>query len=348
MEINLKPIPIGELVADYADNKHEGGVVGYHGNLDIRPKYQRNFVYTPDQRAAVIDTLMKSFPLNVMYWADNGDGRYEVIDGQQRILSICQYCTGKFSVVRDDRPTYFHTLTDDEQAKIKAYELMVYFCRGKEDENLAWFRTINIAGAKLYDQELRNAAYCGEWVTDAKRYFSRQGCPAQDIGGAYLTAAANRQEILETAIRWISEGNIEDYMADHRRQPSAKPLWDYFEGVIDWVAATFPKHRAPMKGVPWGELHRTYHTRKLDPDVLEEEVARLMWDKDIKNKSGIYSYVLTRKEKHLNLRRFDDSDKVSAYEAQGGKCAGCGEEFPLAAMQGDHITPWSAGGENHP
>ena len=349
MEINLKEIPVRELVAGYADNGHEGGVVGYGGKLDIRPKYQREFVYNADQRNAVVDTLSKGFPLNVMYWADNGGGRCEVIDGQQRILSICQYHAGEFSVERDGNLSYFHTLTAAEQDKFLDYALMVYFCRGDERDKLNWFRTINIAGAKLTDQELRNAVYSGAWVTDAKRYFSKNGCAAQTAGGKYVSGAAIRQEILETAIRWISKGGIEDHMSKHQHDESAKPLWEYFEGVIDWVRATFPDYRSNMKGVQWGDLHREFGSAKLDSDKLKEEVSRLMADDDVTNKRGVYAYVLDGKEKHLNIRQFSVAQKSGAYERQGGKCANrkcpnSGEVIPMASMHGDHITPWSEGG----
>ena len=343
MQIELKNIPVRELVDGYADNDAEG-VVGYHGNLDIRPKYQREFVYKDKQRDAVIDTINKGFPLNVLYWADNGGGRCEVIDGQQRILSICQYCAGDFSI--DYRA--FHNLTKTEQSRILDYKLMVYFCRGTDKEKLEWFETINIAGERLTNQELRNAVYSGSWVTDAKRYFSRHGCPAQDIGGKYVNGAANRQELLEAAIKWASNGNIQDYMSKHQHDSSAEPLWDYFEGVIRWAKATFSEYRKEMRGVDWGALHRIYGDKRHNPDKLEAEIKRLMEDDAIGNKRGIYAYVLSRNEKHLHIRAFSPSQKRAAYERQNGVCAKCGKAVDIDESHADHITPWSKGGKTAP
>ena len=199
--------------------------------MDIRPPYQREFIYKDNQRDAVINTVTKNFPLNVMYWAVREDGTFEVIDGQQRTISICQYVNGGFAY----QNRYFHNLKADEKEQILNYKLMVYVCSGSESEKLEWFRTINIAGEKLTDQELRNAVYTGSWVSDAKRYFSKSGCVAYNIGGDYLNGSPIRQEFLETAIEWISEGKIESYMATHQHDPNATALWMYFQSVITWV-----------------------------------------------------------------------------------------------------------------
>ena len=210
MDIELKNISVGELVDGYHDDG-EGGVVGYDGKLDIRPPFQREFVYKDKQRAAVIDTINKGFPLNVMYWAERIDGTYEIIDGQQRTISVAQYVNGEFS----HEGFYFHNLPADKKAHILSYDLMVYVCSGTDSEKLDWFEIINIAGEKLTDQELRNAVYSGSWVTDAKRYFSRSGCVASKFGGRYVSGRPIRQDYLETAIRWASQNNIEDYMGRH-------------------------------------------------------------------------------------------------------------------------------------
>src|ERR1051325_10487998 len=204
MKIELKEITVRELTDSFQDNG-EAGVVGYGGKLDIRPSYQREFIYKDKQRDAVINTIQNDFPLNVMYWAVRDNGNFEVIDGQQRTVSVCQYVNSDFSF----NNLYFHNLTDDKQKQILDYKLMVYLCSGTDSERLDWFRTINIAGEKLFDQELRNAVYSGSWVTDAKRYFSKTGCPAFAIGGDYVTGKPIRQELLETAIDWISKGEIE-------------------------------------------------------------------------------------------------------------------------------------------
>lgn len=343
MKIELKEIAISELVADYVDNQ-ENGVVAYEGKLDVRPPYQREFVYGDRERMAVIDTITKGFPLNVMYWAVREDGTYEIIDGQQRTISICQYVNGDFAYMF----RYFHNLSQDEQEKILNYKLMVYLCEGTESERLKWFETINIAGKELTKQELRNAVYSGSWVSDAKRYFSKNGCVAYQIGGKYLSGAANRQEYLETVISWISQGNIEVYMSQHQHDKNALQLWQYFQSVITWLEGTFvhtPERQRIMKGINWGELYDAYHTQVLDTQAIEQEIRRLILDDDVTNKKGIFAYVLTRKEKHLNIRSFTEAQKLSAYEHQQGICAECGEHFELSQMEADHITPWHAGGK---
>lgn len=344
MKIDLKEITVRELTNGYADNE-ENGVVGFGGKLDIRPPYQREFVYKDKQRDAVIETVIKDFPLNVMYWAVGENGNYEVIDGQQRTISICQYVEGDFSVkignFSENRA--FHNLQQDEKEQILNYKLMVYLCSGTDSEKLEWFKTINIAGEKLTDQELRNAVYSGSWVSDAKRYFSKNS--RAKIGDDYLSGSANRQEFLETAISWIANGNIEQYMSDHQHDPTAIELWNYFQAVIGWVKATFTKYRKEMKGIAWGLLYNEFKDKKLDPKKLEEEITKLMLDEDVDNKKGIYIYVLTRKEKYLNIRAFTDNQKREAYERQKGICPDCKQQFDIKEMEADHITPWHLGGK---
>ena len=340
MDIKLRDITVRELTDGYADND-EAGIVGYGGKLDIRPPYQREFIYKDKQRDAVIDTVTKDFPLNTMYWSVRDDGDFEIIDGQQRTVSICQYVEGDFSFDR----RYFHNLQQDEIDQILNYKLMVYFCTGAESERLEWFKIINIAGEKLTNQELRNAVYSGSWLTDAKRHFSKNGCPAYGLGGDYLTGSAIRQDYLETTIRWISEGDIEGHMATHQHQPNANGLWLYFQSVIAWVQATFPEYRKEMKGIDWGTLYNAFKEQEFDPTELEAEVSKLMEDEDVTNKKGIYSYVLDRKEKHLNIRAFTKNQKREAYERQKGNCPVCNEHFEIDEMEGDHTTPWHEGGK---
>ncbi|MHB1294399.1 MAG: HNH endonuclease family protein [Anaerolineae bacterium] len=339
MKIELKEITVRELTAGYQDND-EDGVVGYGGKLDIRPPFQREFIYKDKQRDAVIDTVTKAFPLNVMYWAVRGDGNFEIIDGQQRTISLCQFVVGDFAF----KSRYFHNLQNDEQEQILGYRLMVYFCSGMDSEKLEWFKTINIAGEKLTDQELRNAVYSGPWVTDAKRYFSKSQCAAHGLGGDYLSGAANRQEYLETVIRWISRDDIEGYMATNQHKPSANGLWLYFRSVIAWVQATFPTYRNEMKGIAWGDLYNEFKEQEFDPKDLERQVARLMEDEDVTNKKGIYTYVLNGQEKHLNIRAFSNNQKREAYERQKGICPVCQKHFTIEDMEADHITPWRASG----
>ena len=340
MKIELKEITVRDLADKYKDNA-EGGVIGYGGKLDIRPPYQREFIYKDKQRDAVITTVTKDFPLNVMYWAVRDDGNYEVIDGQQRTISVCQYVTGDFSY----QNLFFHNLKKDKQEQILNYKLTVYLCSGTDSEKLDWFRTINIAGERLTDQELRNAVYSGSFVSDAKRYFSKTGCAAFQIGNDYLNGSAIRQDYLETVIDWISENKIEDYMGKHQRDADAKVLWDYFQKVIEWVQLTFTNYRKEMKGVPFGTLYNEFKAKKPDAKKLEKEIAKLMEDEDVTNKKGIYSYVLTKKEKFLNIRVFNDKQKREAYERQKTVCPVCKKKYKIEEMEADHITPWHGGGK---
>ena len=347
MDIKLTEITVADLFEGYADKSDEG-VVGYGGRLDIRPPYQREFIYKDAQRDAVIDTLRKNFPLNVMYWAVRDDGNFEVIDGQQRTISICQYVEGDFSF----EGLYFHNLQDDHQQQVLNYKLTVYLCTGSDSEKLEWFKTINIAGAELTDQELRNAVYSGTWVTDAKRYFSKSGCAAAGLGRDYLAGSAIRQEYLETAIKWLAGGksNIEAYMGKHQHAENAKPLWAHFRAVIDWVKKMFPNYRKEMKGIDWGALYAKFKDKKLNPNKLEVQIVKLMEDDEVTNNKGIYEYMLTREEKHLNLRAFTVQQKRAVYERQKGKCKGknCADakqKFDISEMEADHIIPWSQGGK---
>ncbi|MFE4082739.1 HNH endonuclease family protein [Paenarthrobacter sp. YIM B13468] len=344
MKIELQKIRVRDLVEGYEDND-ELGVRAYEGKLDVRPPYQREFVYKDHQRDAVIETLRRDFPLNLMYWAVREDGTFEVIDGQQRTISICQYVEGDFSIPVNGHQLSFHNLQSDQQDQIMDYELMVYLCEGKDSEKLEWFRTINIAGEELTDQELRNAVYHGPWVSAAKKYFSKNGCPAYAIGSAYLTGTPIRQDYLETIIKWVNDGDVDGYMAAHQHDSNANPLWLYFQNVMAWVKATFPKWRREMRSVPWGLLYNEYKDASLDPVKLEAEVAALMADEDVTKKRGIYIYVLNGEERNLSIRAFTDNQKREAYERQKGVCPVCTKHFELAEMEADHITPWHAGGK---
>ena len=340
MKIELKSITVKKLTDGFHDSA-EQGVVAYGGKLDIRPPYQREFIYKDKQRDAVIDSVRKDFPLNVMYWAVRTDGDYEVIDGQQRTLSICQYVNGDFSI----NGLAFHNLQDDQQQQIRGYKLMVYFCSGSDSEKLDWFRTINIAGEEHTHQELRNAVYAGPWTADAKRYFSKTGCPAYGLASDYLDGSPIRQDYLETAIHWLSQGEIEQYMSKHQHNKDAKALWSYFQKVIEWVKTTFPNYRREMKFVRWGPLYNQFKDTHLDAKKLEKEIAALLEDDDVTKKSGIYPYVLVRDERHLNVRAFSDKMKREAYERQKHVCPKCKKKFDLSEMEADHITPWHEGGK---
>ena len=345
MNIELKELTIKELSNGFQDNA-EKGVVSFEGKLDIRPPYQREFIYKDKQRDAVINTITKNFPLNVMYWAVRDDGTFEVIDGQQRTISICQYVDGEFA----HKNRYFHNLKANEKEEILNYKLMIYVCSGKESEKLEWFETINIAGEKLTPQELRNAVYTGSWVSDAKRYFSKTGCVAFNIGSDYLIGTPIRQEYLETAIGWINNDDSNDgiklYMAKHQQDQNATALWLYFQSVITWVNATFTNKRKKfMKGIEWGFLYNKYKDEIFDTKAIEEETARLIADDEVEKKSGIYSYILTRDERFLGIRTFSDSVRQKVYEKQKGICAISKKYYDISEMEADHITPWHSGGK---
>ncbi len=349
MEINLCEITVREIAHGYEDSA-ENGVVAYGGKLNVRPAFQREFVYSGKQRDAVIETIQKNFPLNVMYWVENDNGNYELLDGQQRTISICQYVNGEFSL---NSRTFFN-LTETEKNQILDYKLMIYICKGNDKEKLDWFKIINIAGEKLTDQELRNAIYTGEWLSNAKAYFSKNGCPAYQIGNKYLKGTPIRQDYLETVLGWISSRDgikIEDYMSAHQQDTNASPLWIYFQSVISWVQTIFPHYRKEMQSVDWGILYNRYKDKPLDPKKLEEEITRLIQDDDVQSHKGIYAYLLSGEEKHLNLRAFTDNEKRKMYEKQKGICPHCKKEkrektvFEIGEMEADHIIPWCEGGK---
>ena len=340
MQIEMKRIAVRDLVNGYED-KGDEGVVGYGDKLDIRPPYQREFVYDPDQQVKVIDSILRGLPLGEMHWSVRDDESYEIIDGQQRTISIARYVTRKFSV----GDLYFHNLMPEEKDQINSYELTVYLCRGTDRERLDWFKTVNIAGKPLTAQEIRNASYAGPWVADARRYFSKTGCVAYKIGNKYLKGTAIRQDYLEAAIKWKSGGNIEDYMAKHQRDGDAKPLWEYFQSLIFWVKSTFTIYRKQMKGVDWGVLYNKYKDADLDPVAIEEEISRLIAYEDEIRLAGIYPYILTRDERHLNLRAFPEGIKQRVYEKQSHKCDMCSKTCEIARMEAHHKTPWFEGGK---
>ena len=346
MDIKLNRILIRDVVKEYKDSAEEG-VTAYSGKLDVRPKYQREFVYNDKQRKEVINSIRKEFPLNVMYWLKNDDG-FEMLDGQQRTISIGQYVNGDYSIKDGNLDKYFHNLTVEEQNQILDYELMIYFCEGTDKERLDWFKIINIAGEKLTDQELRNAVYTGTWLSDAKLKFSKSNCAAYLLakdGGLLIKGKPIRQEYLETAISWINDGQVAPYMAEHQNDENADELWNYFQEVIAWVRKNFTNYRNEMSIVNWGTLYNQFKNKKLNADKIEAKIAELMQDEDVTKKSGIYPYILTSEEKYLSIRAFTEKMKREAYEKQKGVCVKCGEKFDITEMEADHITPWHEGGK---
>lgn len=360
--MKLKPITIKieDLIKNYVDDSdNQGAVVGYGGNLNIRPAYQRNFVYHEKERNAVIDTVMKHYPLNSIYWNLNSDGTYEVIDGQQRIISICQFCNPDnekaYSINLDGKKDWrkFDALSPTMQKNILEYELNVYVCYdGTDDEKLEWFKTININSEPLKDQELRNAQFTGKWLAEAKYYFSRTNGNAFQLAKDYINGSPNRQEYLETALKWIVDRDklksIEEYMGNHRNDEDAEDLWTYFKKVIDWVETYFPTKRKIMKGLEWGILYNLYKDNDYNPAKLEKEINELLQDDDITNQKGIYEYLLSGKskttERKLSLRAFSEKEKNQLYEIQNHKCAKCGKEFSIDELDAHHKIQWANGG----
>lgn len=308
MKIEPKSIKVKDIFDGYADNG-DNGVFAYDGRLAIRPAYQREFVYSSEQAESVIHTILKGFPLNVMYWVKVGDDQYEVLDGQQRTLSVMQYLDHKYS--------------------------------------------ISVDGEKLTDQELRNSVYTGKWLTDAKRYFSKRNCAAKGLSDKYIKADPNRQELLEKALMGICgfQGidNITEYMSIHKSDDDADELWQYFQDVINWVQKIFPKYYNDMKGLDWCSLYNKYHNNTYNSSAMKTEVEKLHQDDEVQKRKGIYEYLLCKDKdpfagRLLNLRAFDNRDKMAVYERQQGLCNICGEHFEYDEMEGDHIKPWSKGG----
>ena len=369
MEIKRIAVTINDLCAGYVNDSEtdiEQGVYAYGGKLCVRPAFQRAFVYDRKQENAVIDTALKGFPLNVMYWVDNGDGTYDCLDGQQRTISLCNFVDGithfKGSWLNGGKETYLHTIERIDPERTKAflnYELEVYVCKGTKAERMEWFRTINIAGEELYEQELRNANYVGKWLTDAKRHFSKASpastvkCPAERVGGQYTNKNANRQEILAQVISWIVDSDKDEdicqYMEDHVNDNDASELWTYFNNVIDWVKEIFPGvYDKGMASVNWGKLYNHYGDEDLDPDEISAKFDELIEFKATKeldvSVAKICEYCITRDDKLLKHRQFSEPQRSTLYKRQNGICPDCGEHFIKAEMQAHHIVPWYNGG----
>ena len=352
MTIKQLEVTVGEITKGYINNE-EQGVRGYNGLLDIRPPYQREFIYNEAEQRAVINTVLNKYPLNVMYWvkrSDDAECPYEVMDGQQRTLSLCQYVAGKFAV--DFK--YFDNQPADDQKKILDYKLTVYVCEGKESEKLEWFKTINIAGKPLNEQEIRNAVYAGPFVSDAKHHFSKSNCGAYRLGKDLVNGSPIRQDFFKKALEWMAEhetrnGKLQSavgYMAIHQHDKNAIPLWTYFQNVLNWAISTFnmKKFKIIMKGVDWALFYDKYHEQPLDIKVMEDRISDLIGDDEIQKPNGIIPYVLTGDERYLDLRTFKDKVKKAIWEKQNHKCAICGKEFDFEFMEGDHIKPWREGG----
>lgn len=352
--MTIKPIEvtIGQITDGYVNNE-EQGVRGFGGRLDIRPPYQREFIYNEREQEAVITTVLRGYPLNVMYWvrrSEDAECPYEVMDGQQRTLSFCEYVAGRFSY---DFKNFFNQPADI-QRKILDYKLTIYVCEGPASEKLEWFKTINIAGKPLNEQEIRNAIYAGPFVSDAKRHFSKPGCGAYRLAKDLVNGTPIRQDFLKQALQWMADHEtragrrqtIEGYMAAHQHDPNANNLWVYFQNVINWATTNFDlsRFRRIMKGLDWALYYDKFHDETLDTEALARRISALIIDDDILKPQGIIPYVLTGDETKLDLRAFPENIKLAVYEEQHHRCAICGKEFDYEFMEGDHITPWRDGG----
>lgn len=356
LKVEHRAVPIAEVFNGYEDRDDEG-VVGYGGKLDIRPPYQRNFVYTkPGQKEEVVRTALKGFPLGIMYWVKTGDDTYEVLDGQQRTLSLMTFLKHKFQVDWKNKTVYEDGLTSDEYEDLLKYPFDVYICEGTDSEKLEWFEIVNIGGEELTRQELLNITYTGPWLSDAKLHFSKRNCVAISMGKHYVKGDPNRQELLELALKWISDAHgctIKEYMAAHKSSPDADELWQYYQDVINWIEKLFGmkagEKYTKMRGLDWGIFYNKYHNNQYNSAFLQSEVARLMTDDEVDNKAGIFEFLLRRDTdpyagRLLNLRQFDKRDALKKYQEQGGKCADCGRSFKFEEMHADHKKPWSKGG----
>ena len=378
-EVFGKKLTVSELVEGFNEDTKTGKVTAFGGKLNVRPEYQREFIYGPEKQQAVIETVMKGYPLNVMYWAKTDDGTFELMDGQQRTISLCKFYDVQqiipMLVNGKVRNYTFEEFDDEMTEKFLSYPIEVYICDGSEREKMEWFRIINIAGVKLTDQEMRNAIYSGPWITDAKRYFSNpkgEGFLSEGhtsnghIYGDYLNVvggassekenAVIRQKLLETVIEWATDAynlalpegadriDIEDYMRIHRKDKNALELWRYYEDVLEWAKETFPTYHKIMAKVQWGLLYNRCHADT--PADADEKAEKIFAEEDeIKNIRNVYEAVLKDDMKLIQPRMFDARDKKWAYEKQHHKCAYCHGEFELDQMDADHIVPWSKGGK---
>lgn len=352
MTIKQIEVTVGDIARGYI-NSEEQGVRGYGGQLDIRPPYQREFIYNENEQQAVISTVLKGYPLNVMYWvrrSEDAECPYEVMDGQQRTLSLCEYVDGKFAY---DFKNFFNQPADIQKL-ILDYPLTIYLCEGEPSEKLEWFKTINIAGKPLNEQEINNAVYAGPFVTDAKRHFSKSNCGAYRLGKDLVNGTPIRQEFLKKALEWMAEyetregkpQSVVGYMAEHQHDPNANNLWTYFQNVLNWTITNFDlkKFKKIMKGLNWALYYDKYHSTTLDTADLASRISKLILDSDVQKQMGIIPYVLTGDERHLDLRSFPEDIKLAVWEKQHHICLSCQKEFDYEFMEGDHITPWREGG----
>lgn len=366
MKTTLKQYTVKEICDGFIYNESEGkGLFGLAGKLTIQPEYQRNYIYADGKRdVAVIESLLKGYPLGLIYFNKVSGDKLEVLDGQQRITSFGRFVTNKFAVKDENgMEQYFRSIAADKQAKILDTELLIYECEGTESEIKEWFRTINIAGVPLNNQELLNAVYSGPFVTLGKEEFSNSGNSNVQKWSAYVKGSANRQDFWERALDWVSKDNVGDYMGQHRHDTNITEVKTYFNSVIDWVSAVFPVVESEMRGLEWGRLYEEYHKKSYNPAKVSQDVKKLYADPFVKSRKGIFEFILggSVDAKLLDVRVFDEATKRSVYAKQtetaktegASNCPLCaigpdankGKIWKLTEMDADHVAAWSKGGE---
>lgn len=364
----LTDITVADICDGFVYNELEGkGLFGLSGKLTIQPEYQRNYIYADGKKdVAVIDSLLKGYPLGLFYFNKIDEDKLEVLDGQQRITSFGRFVTNKFAIKDENgMEQYFSGIALDKQAKIMNTKLLIYECEGTESEIKEWFRTVNIAGVPLNDQELLNAVYSGPFVTLAKAEFSNSQNANVQKWSAYIRGNVNRQEFLECALDWVSKGNIGDYMSRRRYDTDINELKTYFNTVIDWISSVFDDVLSEMRGLEWGQLYEKYHNTPYNPDKVSKDVRELTSDPYVTNRRGIFEYILggSVDTKLLTVRVFDEATKYSVYETQTKKVQASGESncplcaighdanktriWKLSEMDADHVSAWSKGGASN-
>jgi len=369
MKTTLKTYTIGEIIKGFVYSKSEAkGLFGLNGTLTIQPEYQRSYIYADGKRdVSVIESILKGYPLGLLYFVHTGDGRMEILDGQQRITSIGRFIQNLFAVKIAKTERYYDSLDDDVKQDIINYQILAYICEGKEGEIKEWFKTINISGVPLNEQEILNAVHSGPFVTAAKRVFSNSGNSHIEKWSAYVNGSADRQDFLATALEWVSESKemtVDSYMSAHRNNPDISELENHFNDVISWIVTTFTKTYAEQKGLPWGRLHKEYGENPYNPSVIDDRVRSLYGDYAVTSRKGIFEYVLggEKTPKLLNIRLFDTPTKAAAYHRQTeeakakghSNCPYCVIEdksnktkiYPLNKMEADHYAAWSKNGES--
>lgn len=358
-------ITVKDICEGFIYNELEGkGLFGLAGKLTIQPEYQRNYIYADGRKdVAVVESILKGYPLGLIYFNKIDDSHLEVLDGQQRITSIGRFVTNKMSIIDENSmPQRFISLASELKEKILETPLLIYECEGTEPEIKQWFKTINIAGVPLNQQEINNAIYSGPFVTLGKEEFSNSQNANIQKWSAYISGSANRQEFLERALEWVSKGNIDDYMSSHRFDTNITELKNYFTSVIDWVSTVFDDVESEMRGLEWGRLYETYRKRPYDPKTVSAQVRELYADPYIKTRKGIFEYILggSVEPKLLEVRVFDEATKKSVYAVQTKKaiddkvsnCPHCAlghisnktRIYKFAEMDADHVSAWSKGG----